>query len=72
MTFPQTAGRPSRAPSIVHQLSRLLDSSLDQLLLKLWPSALLLFFIVVRVPQEALQPAGAGAPERSAERGIAS
>jgi 4-amino-4-deoxy-L-arabinose transferase-like glycosyltransferase len=38
--------------SMADELSRLLDSSLDRLLLQLWPSALLLFFMVVRTPEE--------------------
>jgi hypothetical protein len=43
--------------SMAHELPRLLDSSLDRLLLQLWPSALFLFFLVVRAPEEALVPA---------------
>jgi hypothetical protein len=39
--------------SMADELARLLDSSLDRLLLQLWPSALLLFFMAVRTPEEA-------------------
>ncbi len=39
--------------SMADELSRLLDSSLDRLLLQLWPSALFLFFMVVRTPEES-------------------
>jgi hypothetical protein len=39
--------------SMADELPRLLKSSLDRLLLQLWPSALFLFFIVVRTPEEA-------------------
>ena len=39
--------------SMADELPRLLNSSLDRLLLQLWPSALFLFFMVVRTPQEA-------------------
>jgi hypothetical protein len=39
--------------SMADRLSGLLNSSLDRLLLQLWPSALFLFFIVVRTPEEA-------------------
>jgi hypothetical protein len=35
---------------MAHELSRLLASSLDRLLVQLWPSALFLFFLVARVP----------------------
>jgi hypothetical protein len=38
--------------SMADELSRLLDSSLDRLLLQLWPSALFLFFMVARTLQE--------------------
>jgi hypothetical protein len=38
--------------SMADELSRLLDSSLDRLLLQVWPSALFLFFMVVRTPEE--------------------
>ena len=40
--------------SMADELSRLLDSSLDRLLLQLWPSALLLYFVAVRAPEEVL------------------
>jgi hypothetical protein len=43
--------------SMADELSRLLDSSLDRLLLQLWPSALFLYFMLVRAPEEV-----AGAP----------
>lgn len=36
--------------SMAHELERLLASSLDRLLLQLWPSTLFLFFILVRTP----------------------
>jgi 4-amino-4-deoxy-L-arabinose transferase-like glycosyltransferase len=36
--------------SMAHELERLLASSLDRLLLQLWPSALFLFFLLVRTP----------------------
>ena len=39
--------------SMADELARLLDSSLDRLLLQVWPSALLLFFMAVRTPEEA-------------------
>jgi hypothetical protein len=39
--------------SMADELARLLNSSLDRLLLQLWPSALFLFFMVVRTPEEA-------------------
>jgi hypothetical protein len=38
--------------SMADELPRLLDSSLDRLLLQIWPSALFLFFMVVRTPEE--------------------
>ena len=40
--------------SMADELPRLLESSLDRLLLQLWPSALFLFFMVVRTPEEVL------------------
>jgi 4-amino-4-deoxy-L-arabinose transferase-like glycosyltransferase len=59
--------------SMAHELQRLLNSSLDRLLLQLWPSALFLFFMVVRAPEETLRPSGAAAPvEPGVERGMAS
>lgn len=49
--------------SMADELARLLSSSLDRLLLQLWPSALFLFFMVIRTPKEAvggrLRPASA-------------
>jgi hypothetical protein len=39
--------------TMAYDLPRLLNSSLDRLLLQLWPSALLLLFMVVRTPEEA-------------------
>jgi 4-amino-4-deoxy-L-arabinose transferase-like glycosyltransferase len=39
--------------TMAHSLSGLLNSSLDRLLLQLWPSTLFLFFMVVRTPEEA-------------------
>jgi hypothetical protein len=39
--------------SMADELARLLDSSLDRLLLQIWPSALFLFFMLVRTPEEA-------------------
>lgn len=53
--------------SMAHELARLLNSSLDRLLLQLWPTALFLFFMVVRTPEEAglgrqvREPVGHGA-----------
>jgi 4-amino-4-deoxy-L-arabinose transferase-like glycosyltransferase len=38
--------------SMAHELSRLLASSMDRLLLQLWPSVLFLYFMVVRSPEE--------------------
>lgn len=38
--------------SMAHELARLLASSLDRLLLQLWPAALFLFFMVTRAPEE--------------------
>ena len=56
--------------SMADELSRLLASSLDRLLLQLWPSTLFLYFMVVRTPEEILsgRPAPAQPVERSAER----
>jgi hypothetical protein len=49
--------------SMADELSRLLDSSLDRLLLQLWPSTLFLFFMMVRTPEEvAAAPIVAGHP----------
>ena len=39
--------------AMAYDLPRLLNSSLDRLLLQLWPSALFLLFMVVRTPEEA-------------------
>jgi hypothetical protein len=39
--------------SMADELARLLDSSLDRLLLQIWPSALFLFFVAARTPEEA-------------------
>lgn len=36
--------------SMAHELTRLLASSLDRLLVQLWPAAVFLFFLAVRVP----------------------
>jgi O-antigen ligase len=53
--------------SMADELSRLIASSLDRLLLQIWPSALLIFFMGVRTMEEALskkilleQPAESG------------
>lgn len=42
--------------SMAYDLPRLLNSSLDRLLLQLWPSALFLLFMVVGTPEEAGVP----------------
>jgi hypothetical protein len=39
--------------AMAYDLPRLLNSSVDRLLLQLWPSALFLLFMVVRTPEEA-------------------
>jgi hypothetical protein len=39
--------------TMAHSLSGLLNSSLERLLLQLWPSALFLFFMLARTPEEA-------------------
>lgn len=39
--------------TMAYDLPRLLNSSLDRLLLQLWPSALFLLFMAVRTPEEA-------------------
>jgi 4-amino-4-deoxy-L-arabinose transferase-like glycosyltransferase len=39
---------------MAHELSRLLASSLDRLLLQIWPSALFLFFLLARAPGTTL------------------
>ena len=39
--------------ALAYDLPRLLNSSLDRLLLQLWPSALFLLFMAVRTPEEA-------------------
>jgi hypothetical protein len=55
--------------SMAVELSRLLRSSLDRLLLQLWPSALFLGFMLVRTLEEAGEvQAIAGAPARQAAR----
>jgi hypothetical protein len=38
--------------SMADELARLLDSSLERLLLQIWPSVLFLFFLAVRTPEE--------------------
>ena len=49
--------------SMAEELARLLKSSLDRLLLQLWPSALFLYFMAVRTPEEAgADAAAAGGP----------
>jgi hypothetical protein len=45
------AGHYAVFVSMAHELARLLASSLDRLLLQLWPSALFLFFMVCRAPE---------------------
>jgi hypothetical protein len=50
--------------SMADELPRLLDSSLDRLLLQLWPSTLFLFFMAARTPEEA------GADSLSSERPV--
>ena len=50
--------------SMAHELARLLNSSLDRLLLQLWPSALFLFFMVLRTAEEVA--AGRALPEHPA------
>jgi hypothetical protein len=40
--------------SMADELARLIASSLDRLLLQIWPSALLIFFMGVRTVEEAL------------------
>jgi dolichyl-phosphate-mannose-protein mannosyltransferase len=42
--------------AMAYDLPRLLNSSLDRLLLQLWPSALFLLFMAVRTPEEAGLP----------------
>jgi hypothetical protein len=39
--------------SMADELARLLNSSLERLLLQIWPSVLFLFFLAVRTPEEA-------------------
>jgi hypothetical protein len=53
--------------SMADELARLLRSSLDRLLLQLWPSALFLFFMAVRAHEET--KAGRLPLEHGAERG---
>ena len=43
--------------AMAYDLPRLLNSSLDRLLLQLWPSGLFLLFMAVRTPEEAGIPA---------------
>jgi hypothetical protein len=38
--------------SMADELARLLNSSLERLLLQIWPSVLFLFFLAVRTPEE--------------------
>ena len=59
------AGHYAVFVSMAHELSRLLASSLDRLLLQLWPSTLFLFFMAVRAPGEA----GSGRPSREGRHG---
>jgi hypothetical protein len=47
------AGHYAVFVSMAHELARLLASSLDRLLLQLWPSALFLVFMVCRAPEES-------------------
>lgn len=55
--------------SMAHELQRLLASSLDRLLLQLWPSVLFLFFLAVRVPgAEWPGPATSGLETEGAEK----
>jgi hypothetical protein len=42
--------------TMAHELARLLASSLDRLLLQLWPAALFLFLMVARMPNGKPQP----------------
>lgn len=58
--------------SMAHELSRLLASSLDRLLLQLWPAALFLFFMMTRTPEEAeRRGARRTADERDGHRPVA-
>jgi hypothetical protein len=52
--------------SMAHELSRLIASSLDRLLLQLWPGVLFLFFVVSRAPEEVSRPG-----ERAGAAGVA-
>jgi hypothetical protein len=47
------AGHYAVFVAMAYDLPRLLNSSLDRLLLQLWPSALFLLFMVVHPPEEA-------------------
>jgi hypothetical protein len=57
--------------SMADELSRLLDSSLDRLLLQLWPSALFLYFMVTSTLEEAaaetVVPANLAVPRAESE-----
>jgi hypothetical protein len=55
--------------SMAHELERLLASSLDRLLLQLWPSTLFLFFLLVRTPgaEWAAPGTAVAAPEGAGE-----
>ena len=51
--------------SMAHELQRLLNSSLDRLLLQLWPSALFVFFMVVATLEKAgSRPLAIGDPAK--------
>lgn len=52
--------------SMADELARLLASSLDRLLVQLWPSVLFLFFMVARTPEEADSGRPAVAPSARA------
>lgn len=53
--------------SMADELARLLNSSLDRLLLQLWPSALFLLFMVLRTPEELTSAPPATAAPSGAE-----
>jgi hypothetical protein len=42
--------------TMAHELARLLASSLDRLLLQVWPAALFLFLMVARAPEGTAEP----------------
>ncbi len=48
--------------AMAYDLPRLLNSSLDRLLLQLWPSALFLLFMAVRTPEEVGSPLRQASP----------